>query len=83
VILVLQKDTPHVTKTLASVKGVIGVETFASRDGFPAFRVLGEESTDLSPQLFDIAHQNHWQVRELRRDVQTLERVFNNLAVAA
>lgn len=83
VIMVLQKNVPRVTETLTSVTGVRGVEPFTTRDGFPAFRVLGEENTDLSPQLFDIAHQNQWQVRELRRDVQTLERVFNNLAVAA
>ncbi len=83
VIMVLQKSAPRVAETLTSVTGVRGVEPFATRDGFPAFRVLGEENTDLSPQLFDIAHQNQWQVRELRRDVQTLERVFNNLAVAA
>lgn len=82
-ILVLQKDIPRAAEALTRINGVHGVEPFHTRDGFPAFRVLGTENADITPQLFVLAGEKNWPVRELRRDVQTLERVFNNLAVTA
>ncbi len=79
-ILVLQEHAPQIEKSLQKVKGVRGVEKLAGVDGYPAYRVLGADTADLTPTLFDAAKINNWRVRELRRDVQTLETVFNNLA---
>jgi len=38
---------------------------------------------DLCPAIYGLAREEGWPVRELRRDVRTLETVFNELAVAA
>ena len=58
------------------------VDQFQSVDGFPAYRVTGRTNaaTDLGPAIYNLARDNDWPVRELRRDVRTLETVFNELA---
>ena len=55
----------------------------SSLDGYPAYRVLGSPKTDLCPVVYDLAKQNAWPLRELRRDVRTLESVFNQLATTS
>lgn len=79
-ILVLQQATPGIETDLLSLDGVHGVESLGEMDGYPAYRVLGTETTDLTPVLFEMAKAKNWLVRELRRDTQTLETVFNELA---
>ena len=85
-ILVLANTPAGVEKTLRSLPGVRGVERFRSMDGHPAFRVLGrgdgDGGGDLCPRLYDLARREDWPLRELRRDVRTLETVFNELAMA-
>ena len=82
-ILVLQDSVRGVDSALQQIGGVRGVETIAALDGFPAYRVLGSAQADLCPAVYDLARQNAWPVRELRRDVRTLETVFNQLATTA
>ncbi len=82
-ILVLQQTVPNIEKDLQTLDGVRGVESLGTMDGYPAYRVLGAETTDLTPVLFEMAKTKNWLVRELRRDTQTLETVFNELATAA
>jgi len=84
-VLVLGSDTPNVGQTLRKVQGVKGVDTTRSVDGFPAYRVLGQtgEAQDLCPTIYELAREHNWPLRELRRDVRTLESVFNELATAA
>ncbi|NJN81020.1 MAG: hypothetical protein HC802_01185, partial [Caldilineaceae bacterium] len=48
-------------------------------DGYPAFRVLGADESDLCPAIYDLARSKQWPLRELRRDGRTLESIFNNL----
>ncbi|HLF27791.1 MAG TPA: ATP-binding cassette domain-containing protein [Anaerolineae bacterium] len=81
-VLVLQDKVKGVEGALQQLDGVRGVEALAA-DGYPAYRVLGEANFDLCPAVYGIARQNAWPVRELRRDVRTLESVFNQLAVTA
>jgi hypothetical protein len=64
------------------LKGVRGVESLTSHDGFPAYRVLGAPQADLTPAVYTLARDNGWPLRELRRDVRTLETVFNQLATS-
>jgi hypothetical protein len=62
------------------------VESLRTSDGFPAFRVLGRSEgavVDLCPSIYRLAQGENWPLRELRRDVRTLETVFNELATAA
>src|SRR5512135_1672273 len=79
-ILVLQDKVKNAESALRSLKGVRGVESFTSHDGFPTYRVIGQPKADLCPAVFNLAKQNNWPLRELRRDVRNLEMVFNQLA---
>jgi ABC-2 type transport system ATP-binding protein len=80
-VLVLGEDQKGIVDRLSALDGVERVETFQTTDGFPAYRVITDE--DITPMLYDIARQENWSLRELRRDVMTLEMVFNQLAAAA
>ena len=82
-VLVLQARTDGVEKALRGLRGARGIEATRTSDGYPAYRVLGQANSDLCPSIFDLARQSQWPVRELRRDVRTLEAVFNQLATAA
>jgi ABC-2 type transport system ATP-binding protein len=82
--LVLQDEPQGVVPALQSLAGVSKVETVRSTDGHPAYRVSSQDvKVDLCPAIYALARQHGWPVRELRRDVQTLESVFNQLATAA
>jgi len=82
-ILVLQDKVKNIETTLLQVKGVRDVEPTRSPDGFPAYRILGSAKADLTPAVYALARDNDWPLRELRRDVRTLETVFNQLATTA
>jgi ABC-2 type transport system ATP-binding protein len=41
------------------------------------------QAGDLCPAIYNLAREHDWPLRELRRDVRTLETVFNELATAA
>lgn len=79
-ILVLQDRVRNIEPTLLQIKGVRDVELTHSPDGFPAYRILGAAKADLTPAVYALARENNWPLRELRRDVRTLETVFNQLA---
>ena len=79
-ILVLQNTVRNIEPTLLQIKGVRDVEPTKSPDGFPAYRILGTAKADLTPAVYALARENNWPLRELRRDVRTLETVFNQLA---
>ena len=81
-VLVLQNASRGVEQALQSLAGVSGVESISVVDGHPAYRVKGQSEDNLCPAIYDLARQENWAVRELRRDVRTLETVFNELATA-
>ena len=82
VILVLDKEISGVS---SSLKGIGGVEKVEILDvgAFPAYRIRGGSDADLSSVVYKMASEKQWPLRELRRDVRTLEMVFNDLAVAS
>jgi len=84
-ILVLEEVPAGLERALRRLPGVVGVEPFRSSDGYPAFRVQGEEggAAGLCPAIYRLARERGWPIRELRRDIRTLETVFNQLAMAA
>ena len=84
-ILVLSDVTDGVYPTLRGLDIVKGVEVLPVEDGYPAYRILGQEVSDddLTPAIYDLARREGWPLRELRRDVRTLETVFNELATAS
>lgn len=83
-ILVLENVPGGVERALHELGGVRDVERIQTPDGHPTYRVLGQdEGADLCPAIYDLARGQNWPLRELRRDVRTLETVFNELATAA
>lgn len=80
-LLVLEKEAPDVETVLAALPQVAHVSAERNRDGYPVYRVQGEQRADLCPAIYQSAVQNEWPVRELRDEVRSLERVFNELAV--
>ena len=81
-ILILQKETAGVNQALQALNGVSAIEPLRSPDGHPGYRVTAQPDVDLCPSIYDLARRSDWPVRELRRDVRTLETVFNQLATA-
>ncbi|MBE7551436.1 MAG: ATP-binding cassette domain-containing protein [Anaerolineales bacterium] len=81
-VLVLQKETSGLDRSLKALNGVRQVEPTRTPDGFPAYRIMGQDQADLCPAIYELARQENWPLRELRRDVRTLETVFNELATA-
>jgi ABC-2 type transport system ATP-binding protein len=82
-ILVLDKAPAGVERSLRSLNGVAQVETALGMDPHPTYRVKAKvDGADLCPTIYDLARREQWPLRELRRDVRTLETVFNELATA-
>lgn len=77
-ILVLAEGAPDATKALKALAGVENVEGYPTPDG-QEYRVRGDSGVDLRPAIYELAHKKNWPLRELRRDVRTLETVFNEL----
>lgn len=84
-VVILSKPAPDALAALRAMPAVRNVEIFRSGDGFPGYRVLGQSETglDLCPAIYELARSRQWPLRELRRDVRTLEMVFNDLAAHA
>jgi hypothetical protein len=84
-ILVLERAPAGVDRALRGLSGVRAVQPVRLTEGYPAYHVQGQpgEAVDLCPVLFNLAREEGWPVRELRRDIRTLETVFNELATAA
>ena len=79
--LVLQEDSDDVEQSLSNLHGVEMIRQIRSLDDYPAYRISG--SADITPQIYAIARDRDWSVRELRRDTVTLESYFNQLATTA
>lgn len=75
------KDAEGMLRAMAQTRDV---NAFKSIDGYPGYRVLGQvnQGDNLTPAIYQMATQHSWPLRELRRDVRTLETVFNELALA-
>ncbi len=65
---------------LQQVAGVKAVEPFTDSDGSPGYLVRVTEGADVRAALFELARAQGWPLRELRRDVRSLESVFASLA---
>ncbi len=79
-IVVLQDRVKDIEAALRRVEGVRAVEPASTPDGYPAYRLQGAAKADLTPAVYALARERNWPLRELRRDVRTLETVFNQLA---
>lgn len=80
-ILVLQENIGNVQIALETINGTSNIQYFRSTDGYPAYRITS--NADIMPAIYNIARDNNWAVREIRRDIVTLESFFNQLAMSA
>jgi ABC-2 type transport system ATP-binding protein len=81
-ILILSEAAPDVSQDLKTLPGVRSVQVGRAPDG-REYRVRGANGADLRPAIYELARQKNWPLHELRRDVRTLETVFNELVTAA
>jgi len=77
-VLILEDGEPDVTRELESLDGVRTVDRTRSDDGI-VYRVTASDRTDLRRAIYDRVRRRGWQLRELRRDVRTLEATFTDL----
>jgi len=77
-ILVLEHVIDEAENALKTIDGV--QEVSLNINGQATYHVIGQDKRDLCPAIYDLARQHEWPLRELRRDVRTLETVFNQLA---
>ena len=80
VVLELQKDTPYALKTLKKLKGVSKVQKSPLSNERVAYNITGKKNTDLTPEIFELAKEHSWPVRQLKSSSRTLETVFSELA---
>lgn len=81
-ILILDEDRADVEKNLNRLQGVTRVKKEIHSNKQPLFYIQVQPGTDITPKIFQLSIENNWPVRELRKDVQTLESIFNELAIA-
>jgi ABC-2 type transport system ATP-binding protein len=81
-ILVLDEDQPEMVRLLQQLTGVVSVKKEMFPNDFPLYYIQGTPHSDITPKIFKLSVENNWPVRELRRDVHTLESIFNELAIA-
>jgi len=67
---------PSVRDGLARIPGVVAVHEDASADGLAGYVVESPRGRDVRGEIFQLAAQQRWELRELRRAGMTLEEVF-------
>lgn len=80
VVLELQKDAHDAFRTLKKLNGVSKVEKLSLDNERVAYNITGKKDADLTPEIFELAKENDWPVRELKSTARTLETVFSELA---
>ena len=73
------KSEEGIKKELASIADVQSVSVLDRLGDRTTFRVHAATATDLCPAIYELARRNDWALTELKRDVRTLEAVFNEL----
>ena len=82
VVVVLADGAMGACAALEKLPGVEGVEIAHTPDG-DQYRIRGVDRRDLRDAVYALVRERGWALRELRRDVRTLESVFSDLATQA
>ncbi len=77
-ILVLDDSNVDAARDLRRLPSVRSVQSSETSDG-RTYRVSAKSKGDLRPTIYALAREQGWPLKELRRDVRTLETVFNEL----
>jgi ABC-2 type transport system ATP-binding protein len=81
-ILILEEDQPETTKLINQLSEVVSVKKEISSNAHPLYYIQGKPNSDITPKIFRLSVENNWSVRELRKDVHTLESIFNEMAIS-
>jgi ABC-2 type transport system ATP-binding protein len=73
-------DAEAILKTLAGKKGVSRADLLQRDDQAVTLRVDGEQGVDLGELVYECAREHGWPLRELARNIRTLESVFRELS---
>lgn len=76
-------DSDQVRQKLQTISGVKKVEVADGLNGIISYRVFGTTDRNLCPDIYHLARQHDWPLVELKKEVRTLEAVFNELASSA
>jgi ABC-2 type transport system ATP-binding protein len=76
---VRSNDPARARALFESVDGVSRVDVTEAGDGFQTYRLQLFEGREVAETVAEIARQNGWPLRELRRDDKSLEHVFREL----
>jgi ABC-2 type transport system ATP-binding protein len=71
----IDKPSPAMREAMRGIPGVLDVREVAA-DGSGRYIVEAARARDVRAEIFQLAAQQHWQLRELRRVGMTLEEVF-------
>ena len=79
--VIMESNGPRqdVLKTLNLNPNLINVKAGAEEDGWTRFELVSDKRHDLRPELFDLAIQHNWTIRELTLVPQNLEEAFKRL----
>ncbi len=80
-VLVLKRGAPSAVDELMMMDGVDTVDVSSDGDG-DEYRIRANQEIDLRQNIYELSRKKKWPLRELRRDMRTLETVFNDLATA-
>ncbi len=82
-VVTLATDNSDETRDiLGGIKEAKGVEIIGQADGLVTYRVFGRTKQNLCPLIYRLSREHDWLLYELKKDVRTLEAVFNELAGA-
>ncbi len=73
-------DAEAIQRMLSSQKGVSKAALVQRGDEEVTLRVDGEQGVDLGEIVYDCARQHGWPLRELAKNIRTLESVFRELS---
>jgi ABC-2 type transport system ATP-binding protein len=71
-----ESEVTAAVKALSQVKAVTSDGREASAESWWRLKIAGEEGSDLRVELFRLVAQKGWQLRELTREVSSLEDFF-------
>jgi len=79
-VVVLDHAVEGAEAALAQIPGVVAIEPLPNAAPYVGYRLATESGADVFPLIYKAAKHYDWPLRELRREVMTLEAVFNHLA---
>ncbi len=81
-VLILDKKQPpeEVQRILSTHPGVSKIEIIDRTDNRTTYHIHGKTNQDICPAIYQLARKHDWPLCELKKEVLTLEAVFNDLA---